>query len=240
MNKDKNYKIYINKEPVGYDHLMAQQEVFLVPVIEDDTETIFKATFIRWVHKIGDKFYFYFLDSKQKEVVKELTSFNNNAIGFYHSVYVESPFFDNFNGNDKEQSLSLFEMQSKHSPVFKILQNRLHDLVGDKQKDFIRLQAADTLVTSFEKTGILPKFSEEEEDIKTDLVNVLKAIYTVEPRLFMALGREQQKMTIGFIHLLLSSDRRKDIAHLISQTIKLTVEEQHTLRMSLKKRAVIQ
>ena len=238
LNKDKDFTIYINSEPVRYNHLMAQQEVFLVPIVEDDTETIFKATFIRWVQKIGDKFYFYFLDSRQREVVKELTSFNNNAIGFYHSVYVESAFFDSFNGNDKEQSLNLFDMHSRHSPVFKMLQHRLHDLVGGKQKDFVKLQAADGLIAGFEKTGLLPTFTEEEQEAKADLINVLKAIYTIEPRLFMALGKEQQKMSIGFIHLLLKSNKRQQIAHLLAQTIKLSVEEQHELRMILKKPAV--
>ncbi len=238
LNKDKEFTIYINGRPVSYDHLMAQQEVFIVPIMEDDTETIFKATFIRWVQKIGDKFYFYFLDSRQKEVVKELTSFNNNAIGFYHSVYVESSFFDSFNGNDKEQSLNLFDIQSRHSPVFKMLQHRLHDLVGEKQKDFVKLQAADGLIAGFEKTGLLPKFTDGEQEAKDDLINVLKAIYTIEPRLLMALGREQQKMSIGFIHLLLKSNKRQDIAHLLAQTVKLTVEEQHELRMILKKQVM--
>ncbi|WP_114793234.1 ATP-binding protein [Niabella yanshanensis] len=238
LNKDKACSIYINDDPVRFDHLMAQQEVLLIPVADDDKETLFKATFIRWAQKIGDKFYFYFLDSKQKEVVKELTSFNNNAIGFYHSVYVESPFFDDFNANDKEQSLNLFDTHSSHSPVFKILQHRLHSLVGEKQKDFVKLQAADGLIASFEKTGLFPKFTDEEQEAKEDLVNVLKAIYTMEPRLFMALGKEQQKMSIGFIHLLLKSNKRQDIAHLLAQTIKLSVEEQHALRMILKRQAV--
>lgn len=238
LNKDKAFTIYINGQPVSYDHLMAQQEVLLIPVVEEDTETVFKATFIRWVQKIGDKFYFYFLDSRQKEVVKELTSFNNNAIGFYHSVYVESSFFDSFNGNDKEQSLNLFDIPSRHSPVFKILQHRLHDLVGAKQKDFVRLQAADSLIAGFEKTGLLPPFTNGEQEEKEDLVHVLKAIYTIEPRLLMGLGREQQKMSIGLIHLLLKSNKRQDIARLLAQTIKLGVEEQHALRMILKKQAV--
>lgn len=235
LNKDRHFGIRINGNPASYNNLIAQHEVLQIPVIEEEKETVFKATFIRWVHKIGDKFYFYFLDSRQKEVFKELTSFNNNAIGFYHSVYVESPFFDSFHINDNEQSLSLFECSSRNSPTFRILQARLHDLVRNKQKQFVSQHAADILISTFEKSGILPEFKNDEQGqaLKTDLLNVLKGIYTAEPKIFMGLSKEQQKVNVGVIYLLLNSNKRKELVGLLTQTINPGGEEQPHLRMAL-------
>lgn len=235
LNKDRSFQIRINGDPLRYNNLIAQHDVLLIPVTEDEKETVFKATFIRWVHKIGDKFYFYFLDSKQKEVFKELTSFNNNAIGFYHSVYVESSFFNSFYVNDHEQSLNLFEGSSRNSSIFRILQSRLHDLVRHQQKRFVSQHAASLLIETFEKNGIIPEFKESEQGqaAKADLFNVLKGIYTAEPKIFMGLSKEQQKVNVGVIYLLLNSNKRKELAGLLTRTISLEGEEQLDLRKTL-------
>ena len=76
----------------AYDHLIACEEE--KPF--DISDTHFDVTYIRWNKNIGDKFYFYMMNSNLHENFKELTSFNNNTINFYHSVYVKSSYFNDF------------------------------------------------------------------------------------------------------------------------------------------------
>lgn len=240
LNKDKGYKICINGVPISYTQLIAESEILNLPIKWEEKEVAFKITFIRWNEKIGDKFYFYFLDAKQREITKELTSFNNNAIGFNHSVYIESPFFDGFSANDKEESLNLFDASSKSSPVFKTLLNTLHEIIRKKQKEFVSGIAAEKLIESYEKTGVIPKFKNNKYDQarKSDLVDVVKGIYCVEPKIFQGLNKEQQKISVGLINILLDTDERDTIIDLIGEIVNLTGEERAGLLDILKKTTI--
>ncbi len=239
LNKEKDCRITINGEDVPYKHLIAETEVRELPIRSDGVIAIFRVTFVRWVKMIGDKFYFYFLDSKQKEICKELTSFNNNAMGFNHSVYVESSYFDSFSGRDKEESLLLFGT-GKHSPVFKALNTSLVALLKDKQKLFVNGEAAEKLITNYERNGVIPPFKNDKYDQarKEDLINVVRGLYSIEPKLFVGLNKEQQKISIGLITILLETDERDTIIELIGQIITLTASERQGLLNILKKTTI--
>jgi hypothetical protein len=237
LNKEKQFRISINGEPISYQTLIAESDAIRFAINKDEKLAIFRITFVRWQEKIGDKFYFYFLNGRQTEVFKELTSFNNNALGFNHSVYVESDFFDNFNPNDKEQSLTLDGSATKSSPVFKSLAARLQKLLREKQKNFVNEQAASQLIEGYERSGVIPPFKTNKYDQarKADLVNVVKAIYCIEPKLFQGLNKEQQKISVGLINILLEKDERETILELIGRIISMTAGERNELSQILQK-----
>jgi len=240
LNQEREFQIRINGDPINYSHIIIDSEVHVLPIKgTDDNVNVFKITFVRWKEKIGDKFYFYFLNSNQQEVFKELTSFNNNAIGFNHSVYIESRYFDKFNSSDGEHSQNLFE-NTRQNGVFKALMNSLHGLVRNKQKEFVHGEAANKLIDSYEKTGVIPKFKNNkyDQERRTDLVNVVKSLYCIEPKLFQGLNKEQQKISIGLINILLDTDEREDIIELIGQIINLTSEDRQHLLSVLKKTTI--
>lgn len=236
LNKERGYRITINGNPVSYQRLIAETEARELPIQSEQGIAIFKITYVRWTKMIGDKFYFYFLDGKQNEIAKDLTSFNNNAMGFNHSVYVESPWFDVFSANDKESSLNLFGT-SKQSPAFKTLMTVLHALLREKQKAFVNGEAATTLITAYERNGVIPPFRDTKYDQarKADLIAVVKGLYSIEPRLFMGLNKEQQKISIGLINILLETDERNTILELIGKIVDLTAAERKELLHILKK-----
>lgn len=240
LNKDRNFSISINGEAISYQPIIAESERLSFIVRKEEKATTFKITFIRWEEKIGDKFYFYFLNADQTEVFKELTSFNNNAIGFNHSVYIESSFFDRFHPNDKEPSLTTDGSATRFSPVFKTLMTRLQKLVREKQKSFVNGRAASLLIDGYEKSGVIPPFRNNKYDQarKADLVNVVKAIYCIEPKLFQGLNKEQQKISVGLINILLEKDERQTILELIGQIVSMTTEERNELAGILRKTTV--
>lgn len=237
LNKEKNYRISINGIPVSYEQIIAETDSVDFVAKKDEKPYRFRITFIRWAEKIGDKFYFYFLNSEQNEVFKDLTSFNNNAIGFNHSVYIESSLFDNFNPHDKEQSLTLDGSATRSSPAFKALTMRLQKLLREKQKSFVTDQVAVQLIAGYEKSGVIPAFKNNKYDQarKQDLINVVKAIYCIEPKLFQGLNKEQQKISIGLINVLLEKDERDTILELIGQIVSMNATERNELSDLLKK-----
>jgi len=215
LNREKDYQIRINGIPVDYTRSIAESDTGVISLKDADaTEYYFRITFVRWSERIGDKFFFYYLNSKQSEVFKDLTSFNNNAIGFYHSVYVESRFFDAFHPGDREQSQNMFERTRQH-PVFKELMGHLHELVSVRQKAFVDGEAAVKLIDIYERNGIMPGSGNKKE-----LHKFLKGIYSTEPRLFQGLNKEQQRVYIGLIGILLQTGKKDELLALVKQASK--------------------
>lgn len=240
LNKDRNYFIEINGEKIVYEHLISESSITELQINDEITGNYdFKVTFLRWSESIGDKFYFYLLNAEKQEVGKVLTSYNNNAIGFNHSVFIESAFFNKFNINDAEQSGNLFE-SSKNSPVFKALVKRLQELLKEKYKFFVRGQAAEELIGQYERDGVIPHYrnNKYDQERRKDLVGVVKSIYCIEPKLFKGLSKEQQKVSVGLINLLLDSEERNNILELIGQIVRLNSEEREELTTLLKKTTI--
>ncbi|SFW56172.1 ATP-binding protein [Chitinophaga sancti] len=228
LNREKEYQIRINGVVLPYQQLIAETDIGTLPLKDaEGKEHFFKITFVRWSERIGDKFFFYFLNSHQKELFKDLTSFNNNAIGFYHSVYVESRYFDAFNPQDNELSQNLFERTRQHG-VFKMLMNHLHELVRLRQKAFVDGEAAEKLVDNYEKNGIIPKLQDGRK--KKALLKVVKSLYCIEPRLFQGLNKEQQRINVGLLGILLEAGMKEDIVELISHIVPLSDEDRKLLR----------
>lgn len=217
LNREKDYQIRINGIALDYTEAIAENDTATLHLKDaDGTDYYFRVTFVRWAERIGDKFFFYFLNSGQSEVFKELTSFNNNAIGFYHSVYVESRYFDAFNPGDTELTQNMFERTKQHA-VFRELTEQLHIEVRDKQKAFLKGEAAARLLDVYEKNGILPDTGNRKE-----LKRFLKTIFSAEPRLFQSLNKEQQRVYIGMIDILLQAGKKEEMQILINQQTEVS------------------
>jgi len=237
LNSKNGYELCINGVALDYADILADHEVseLQIPGITG-YKYLFTITYVRWSHKIGDKFYYYFLNKDKKEAFKQLTSFNNNAINFYHSLYIESDFFNDFNYTDKEESEALFG-STQHSPVFKILIRELIRIITIKQKAFVRINAADELINRFERNGVIPKFKNNkyEQQKKEDLIAVVREIYCIQPKIFKGLNETQEKTSVGFINLLLDTDERENILSILEGIVKISPEERENLSVLLKK-----
>ena len=237
LNQDNNYKLSINGEAIDFQNIIADHEIFEKAIKDANDHThSFTITYVRWNEKIGDKFYYYFLNDEKKESYKQLTSYNNNAISFYHSVYVQSSFFNDFTASADDTSAPLFGI-NQSNPVFKVLLKTLQQIIEDKQKLFVRNDAADQLIAKYERNGIFPKFNNNkyEQAKRKDLVDVVKEIYCIQPKIFKGLNETQEKTSIGFINLLLDSNERENILTILEDIVHLSVEERENLATLLKK-----
>lgn len=238
LNKDSGYSLEINGEPILYDQFIPDSDKKeLIIIDENKKEHKFLVTYLRWSDSIGDKYFYYFLNSEKREVLKKLTTYNNNAIEFHHSVFIESAFFDSFDSNvDDNESNNLFS-PLENNKTFKVLMADLNELLFRKQKDFIRGNAAEELVSRLETKGVFPKFSNNKYDLerKRDLITVVKELYCVQPKVFKGLKSEQEKTFLGFLNLLLDTDERENILIIIEGIVNLSVQERSELVNVLKK-----
>lgn len=80
LNRDRDFKILINDIPLEYNLIISESETFTKTLGEYD----FIISFIRWERRIGDKYFYYFLNSDKRENSRKHTSFNNKTIDFHH------------------------------------------------------------------------------------------------------------------------------------------------------------
>jgi len=208
LKKSKGYKITVDGNVLDYlRHIDTELSEDKQLTIDDQIFTVY---FIKWADAIKSKYFFYFLDENSQEKYNKHTRFNNNALEFYHSVYIESNYFNDFipldDKNTPEEQGILDEEQTKNqrTEIFKKLLKVLNDFVGAKQKEFVK-KDANRLVDKIESTGGFPAFEDTALGVKQkeDLVSVVKEIYCVEPRIFKGLKKEPQKSILGFLRFFL-------------------------------------
>lgn len=226
LNEAKGFVLKINGLTLDYGDLIDVEEGTRLEV----ADYYFDVTYIRWTRKISDKFYFYMMNSNCHENYKELTSFNNNNINFFHSVYVKSSYFDRFlYEKTPEERYDGFVNQS--DSVYKRLMKDLKVFLLNKEKAFVSEIAAAKLIEDYEANGVLPHFKASEYDQirKQDLTNTIKQIYAVQPKVFKGLNKEQQKTMVAFLNLLLDSEEREKILFILDGIVSLSDDERTQL-----------
>lgn len=231
LKKSSGYEIKINGVPLSYESIIAYKEDIQINVDEAN----FCVTYIRWKAKISDKCYFYMMDSNMQENHKVLTSFNNNTIDFYHSLYVVSDYFDNFIYEEKPEP-RIDKRINQLSSTYKKLTTKLKDYLRDKEKEFVNKVGADNLINDYEANGILPVFKTDDysQARRQDLIETIRQIYSIEPKIFKNLQKDQKKTLVGFLNLLLDSSERENILTILEDIVNLTDQDRCQLAKVLK------
>lgn len=225
LNREKGFKIIINDVKLAYDEMIGDNEELIYPIGDDN----FKIVFIRWNQKIGDKYYFYFLDQNKKEATKEFTSFNNKAIEFHHSVYIESPFFDSFHETPDDDPVLGFAEKNQSHPIYKTLLTALKALVSKKEKHYVRDIQADKLIKEYQSKGIMPELKIKSNDLEV----AIKEVYCAVPSIFQSSNNQQSKMLVGLMNLLLATGYGQSILEVIESVTVLSDEEREGLQSVL-------
>ena len=238
LNKNNDFKILINNKRLVYEDIIADSESISFDLKDSkDKSHTFTVNYVRWAGKIGDKFFFYYLNSKKYEVGKDLTSFNNKGDEFYHSIYIESDYFDDFIWADaKKKEIVALLGRSQSDKAFRELSKELEKLLTKKRKEFIR-NNSERIIDRFESEGVMPSFKDNKYDEarKDDFEEVVREIYSVEPRIFMDLGKEQKQTFLGLLNLVLDTEERTNVMQIIDSVVKLDSEERATLANVLRK-----
>lgn len=233
LNKDKGYSIEINGKSISYQQLIQEtDETSFTIYSPEENSFVFKVNYIRWKYPIGDRYYYYFLNSHKLEVAKLLSSFNNNAIDFHHSVYVESAFFNGFEQSDMTLSSegNLFS-EKEQQVVYRKLLTELRDTLDRKQKKYVREQAVDIKLQELMQKDLLPRYSSSDMDKKRKamLLLLIQELYIADPRAFVGIKTDLIRTYLGFLDLLLQTDRKAEILPIIEQAIPLSDKERERI-----------
>lgn len=231
LNKTKNYSIVINGEALDFTQNILDFQDDL-EFIYEPSNTSFRIKYIQWreaLHKEFSKYYF--LNNNEVEVYKDYTTLNKKGDEFYHSVYISSAFFNDFDfkSNEEEIQSNIFG-KAKSSPEYKFLIKEVNKLLRIKRKPFLRIYAS-RLVEKYEQDGLMPVYENEWEEIykKPQLEETIISLYEAQPKLFASLNVDQKKTFVRLLDLLLDSNERENLLKIIDQVVELDSEEREDL-----------
>ena len=231
LNKAKNYSIIINGDALDFtQNIIDFQDD--IEILYEPSNTSFKVKYIQWqasLHKEFSKYYF--LNGSEIEVYKDYTTLNKKGDEFFHSVYISSDFFNDFDfkSNEDEIQSKLFG-KAKSSPEYKYLIKEVNKILREKRKPFLRIYAS-RLIEKYEQDGIMPVYENEWEEKykKPQLEETIIGLYEAQPKLFASLNIDQKKTFVRLLDLLLDSNERENLFKIINEVVELEPEEREDL-----------
>lgn len=234
LNKAFGKQLLINGQKLDYAHVIAESEQKAFTVETEGEIQMFNVTFIRWDNKMKENYSAYFLDEEKIEKYERTTSFNRKDTEFHHSVYVESPYFNDFEFSEDE--IDLFKNhKTPKDKIFVKLCIQIKEYLKEKEKLFVRNVGAANLICRFEEKGIIQKNAQGmDRFIQEELKETITQIYSVEPRVFINIKDEQAKILVGLLSVILKTGNQEDLFSILKSVINLTDEERHELSTVLQ------
>ncbi len=232
LNKSNGHQIKINGASLNYQDLIQDKDEFSL----EFKSTIFIIRYIQWAELLNKEHSkFYFLDDKENEIFKDFTTLNRKGDHFYHSVFISSKFFKDFDfkSNPDSTQAKLFS-KAKSSPEYKYLDSEINKYLKSKRKPFLR-EYASQMVEDFELNGIFPEYKNSWEVYrKNELKETIIGLYEAQPKVFTNLNIEQKKTFVRFLDLLLDSNERDHIFDILEEVTSLEPEEREDLAKLFK------
>ncbi len=221
LNVNRNFSITINNHPLDFKHAVADYEES--EIIHEKTQTTFTIRYVRWSQRLNNEpSRYYYLNSEHHERWKEPTAIKNKGEQFYHSVFVESLYFDSFGfqSTGSENQEALFT-GTRSDSQFRYLRKKLASILRIKRRPFLKV-FAEQLILEYEERKIMPTGASDR------LPQAIKTLYEMQPRIFSALNNEQKKLLVGLLNEAITNGSAST-ANLISNVIELTQDENREL-----------
>lgn len=232
LNKAKRFALRINGKDLDYSSLIrGNPERFALEY--EPTKTSFDVKYIQWNEKINEEYSrYYFIDSGDNELFKETTTLNMKGDHYYHSVYIKSKLFDDFDRGIEgvEEQKRLFG-HSKKDDEYKFLMSEVDKFLRKKRKPFLRAYTG-KLISDLESDGAFPKYNPSnawDTTRKAELENIIRGLYQIEPRIFSNLNIEQEKTFVGLLDLVMDSDEKDRLFTILQEIVDLDITDRAEL-----------
>ena len=234
LNEEKNYKIVLNGEILDYSYLILEKDS--IEVEEEGLKPPYKVKFICWNNRLIEYSKYYYVDSIGNEKHKENTTYNNKGDSFYHSVYIKSVLFDNFDfnsGSENEQiDIQRNILYTKKSENFQALMDEVNQMLFDKRRPFLKKHVSE-VVESLEIASAFPGFDEKDPLLnfrKNQVEDVVSCLYLAQPKLFSSsMNKEQRKTFIRLLDLIMESGEVNSLFKILEEVLDMNSNDRNEL-----------
>ena len=234
LNEDKGYQIFINNEKLDYTHLILEKD--FVDVEEDGVKPAYSVKIICWKSKLAEYSKYYYIDSDGNEKQKENTTYNNKGDSFYHSVYIKSSLFDNFDFNSTSEyeqlDINKNVIYTKRSNNFLLMMREINQKLFDKRRPFLKNHVSE-VVERLEIRSAFPNFDEKDPLLsfrKSQVEEVISCLYMAEPKIFSSsMNKEQRKTFIRLIDLVMERGEVDSLFKILEEVLDMDSNERDEL-----------
>ena len=236
LNKGRAYAIYINDKKVDYSAQIVSSES--QSYFYEQENISFEARFVCWKHKVPDFSKYYYIKSDGVELAKENTTLNNKGDRFYHSVYIQSALFDEFNlGQLDMEQTSIASFQNKKSPAYHFVMDKVNEHLREIRRPFIK-KSISGVIERLEIETAFPNYDPKnlvDQYKKDQIEELISSIYIAQPKLFTsAMNKEQKKTFIRLLDLIMDSGEINSLFHILSEILEMDEQERKDLSEILK------
>lgn len=228
LELNSEFHITINGDVLDHESIIEERKSFPLSI----SNLYFDCKYLRWNTKPNDEYSrFYFLNKNLDVKGTKTTLLNKKGDNFWHSIVVISDFFEEKMSEcfcRKVVSLSLFEDKSAYN-IFNELINQLNVFLSKERRPFLR-RVANQMILSYQKDGVFPEFGNDiwEEHRKEELKELVRNLYEVEPKVFAKLNKEQQKIFLRLLNLIMDSQERDALFKIIGDVVELDQNDRET------------
>lgn len=196
--------------------------------------TVFDVKVIRWNEKpTSENSKIYLLDSGGRVRYKQLSSFNKKA-NFFVSIYVQSPWADNFS----EDGDNLFNSgsHSTDSEEWRKLTNPLYEFIAQVYDKFLR-DFVERELKKYDEDGIFPIYSGLEPHYAKwraeNTREIVRLVYLSDPSVMTTLNKKQRKILVRLLDRLSVSNENDALFQIISEVLDLDESSLNRLAQQL-------
>jgi hypothetical protein len=236
LNHEKGFLITIDGNRLDHSKIIGERE----NIFYKNDEYQFEIRYIRWKKSINKELSrYYFIGSDNNERYKDTTTLNYKGDNFFHSIYIKSNFFDNLyhqsNFSVEEDIQLLLPIGTQSNKVLKDLMSFVNSFLRDKRKPFLKVYT-DILINDFERDGVFPPVNGNEWDKyrRSELEQVIRELYQVEPKLFTKLNLEQRKTFVHLLNLIMDSGERDRLLEVLGAIVELNSNDREELARLLR------
>lgn len=228
--------MFIDNIELDYSSIIADNQTFDITI----KEHVFQCNYLRWNTKMNVEYsHFYFLNKSLDLKNSKTTLLNKKGDDFWHSVIVISDFFNEMDSDVLEDEMTtgqgnLFESVEDRK-IYKDLINQLNNFLRDKRRPFLRQQAV-ALINDYKEDDVFPKFGDDawDEVRRQGLENLVKGLYEVEPAVFTKLNKEQKRIFLELLNLVMDSNERDNLFKIIDAVIELNIDDREEFARMLE------
>ncbi|MDD6485774.1 MAG: ATP-binding protein [Spirochaetales bacterium] len=223
--------IFIDGDELSIASYIGEHEQWEISI----NEKVFKADYFRWNGKLNEEYSkFYYLSLSSNLVHEETTKLNKKGDNFWHTVIVKDSFYDDVILENFENG-SLFKDENKLK-IHKTLENELNNRLKEKRRPYLHNKAVQ-FIEKCQNDKTFPVFKNNPWDNvrKNELEELVIEFYEVEPQIFIKLTKNQQKVLLALLNLIMDTDAREDLFTILDELVELEDSDRNTFANILKR-----
>lgn len=229
LYRNRSFRIIVDDSEITYEDIVIKR--ILLDVSKQKLTHAYNVRFVHWNKKLGQEYSrIYFIGSDGRERCKETTKLNRKADQFFHSVYIESDYFDNFYWQQSEVEGQNALFPNKTEEEYKKLLEYVNDYLLDYRKGYLK-EVSGEYINKLNEEDIYPTFDDGPlgQYQKEELDAVVGALYVAQPKVFMGLNDDNKRILIRMINLIIENGNKPELFEILKQVIELSDDEMKEL-----------